>query len=359
MRKLASVCIVDTVTHVENSDFLDVVTLKGKAWRCLIERDTVALGEYVVFFEIDSALPVDDPRYEFLRSRCYKRFVIEGQTVKECFRIRTQKLRGVVSQGLVLKATEFPELLDQLADGNDVTEVLRVEHFDELREKWSPKVIPGDHEGMFPHWLEKSDEERIQNMSDLFSNDYYRKMEFEITEKYDGCSATYFYVPSLRNEGQRAFGVCSRNFELKESTDNVYWEIARRYKIESLLENISNETGKFYAIQGEIVGPGINRNRDKYVDYDFYVYRVFDILKHRVLPPSECRSIVKTLGLNHVKVIAESKPFGDFPSLNEMLEFVEGKTEHGNEREGMVFKEVNGLVHFKCISNKYLLAEKD
>jgi len=42
-----------------------------------------------------------------------------------------------------------------------------------------------------------------------------------------------------------------------------------------------------------------------------------------------------------------------------MLKFAEGKTIRGNEREGVVFKEINTdtPITFKAISNRYLLKQ--
>ena len=359
MRKLASIAVISSVSPIENSDFLDVVQMRGKCWNIVVKRGTLHVGSLVVFFEIDSALPADDERYAFLRERCLKQFKIADEVLFECLRLRTVKLRGVVSQGLVLPLSDFPELQDDPSEGRDVTEILGVLHFEDLRQKYQPKQIPGDQAGDFPYWLEKTDEERIQNLGDMFTQESYKNMVFEVTEKYDGCSATYFYAPEYRN-GMNPFGVCSRNYELKETAANVYWEIARRYEIEQKLRDWHNAAGHSLAIQGEIVGPGINHNRDKYKNYEFYVFRIFDISATHWLNMFDCQEVTKKLNLNHVKVINSGmRVFQELPNIEAMLAFVEGKTDHGNEREGMVFKLFNNAVHFKCINNKYLLSEKD
>lgn len=362
MRKLASIATISNISQIENADRIEIANLCGKSWNVCVKKGEFHPGDKVIFFEIDAALPAEDERYHFLRESCLRKFMIENETAYSCIRIQTKKMRGVVSQGLILPISEFPEIGDYHADGMDVSEVLKIEHYDDLKEKYSPKSIKGDQAGVFPFWLAKSDEERIQNLGHLFTNVDYRNLNFEVTEKYDGCSATYFCETFRSNaefSNDGTFGVCSRNYELKESSNNVYWEISRRLGIKNILKDYLKNTGTSIAIQGEIVGPGINQNRDKYTDYEFYVYRIyiFNNICMEALKPYDCTSLCESLGFKHVKVIEKSmRVFLELQSIEDMLKFVEGKTERGNEREGMVFKEVNGPIHFKCINNEYLMS---
>ena len=137
-RKLASIVTIASCDPIPDSDNLSVTRMAGKGWNVVTQRDEFKPGDMAVFFEIDSYLPADDPRYEFLKKRCLKKFVSKsGQTLKEGIRIRTCKLRGVISQGLLMPiAGNFPELCDAV-DGQDVTEKLKVEHYDEVAEALS------------------------------------------------------------------------------------------------------------------------------------------------------------------------------------------------------------------------------
>lgn len=172
MRKLASIVNIATAAPIPETDRLDVVTLNGKAWRIVTGRNEFRPGDRAVYFEIDSALPVDDERYAFLHDRSLRSWSDKhGKTIKQAVRIRTVKLRGVISQGLVMPTGLFPELDDRNI-GDDVTSVLRVEHFDEIQEQMRAMLdtrtrSTGRREGNFPAFIPKTDEERIQNLAGL------------------------------------------------------------------------------------------------------------------------------------------------------------------------------------------------
>lgn len=174
-RKLASVCTVDAVSPIENADLLEVVTLKGKCWKIVNRKGDLKAGDRVVYFEIDSFLPVGNSNFEFLRERTYKKFSHNNEIIGEGFRIKTIKLRGVVSQGLVMSLSAFPELNDipdcfqilgcdnRLEDGHDLTDALGVKNYDTIKEEMDMlqgKMCCGNHAGNFPSFIPKTDEER-------------------------------------------------------------------------------------------------------------------------------------------------------------------------------------------------------
>jgi RNA ligase (TIGR02306 family) len=361
MRRLATIRLVDDVFPVENADRLEQVAIGG--WRIVVGKGEFKKGDKVVYFEIDSALPVDDDRYSFLKERCLKRWMNHGELILETIRIKSIKLRGVVSQGLVMPFDLFPELALNFGVGDDVSEALEVEHYDELAEKCGRIQgvckIAGNAKGNFPsHIFSKSDEERLQNLTEYFDGRF-EDEEFEVTEKFDGSSATYIYSPS--NRPNDPFYVCSRNLELKEEEGNLYWDIARKYNILSKLKYLYEKFGAELVIQGEIVGPGVNKNRDQYTEHEFRVYRAGSAKEHQVFTPDECSNVCSIIGFPHVKVIKNKfKAFKELKTMEAFLEFVKGKTDRGHEREGMVFKSNrNGELHFKVINNDYLLKEKD
>jgi hypothetical protein len=74
--------------------------------------------------------------------------------------------------------------------------------------------------------------------------------------------------------------------------------------------------------------------------------------------PFERQALVKVLRLNHVPVITNDKDLG-VGTVDELLLWAEGKSvlNEKQEREGMVFKQINGGMTFKAISNKYLLGQ--
>lgn len=361
-RKLASVVTISDVSPIENSDRLSVAKMNGKAWRVVVGRDEFKPGDRAVYFEIDSALPSDDARYFDLHERCLKRWMRGTEVLLSVVRIKTIKLRGVVSQGYLMPIGRFPEAEDAV-EGEDLTELLNVKHIDDVSRPFIKTfTIDASSKGGFPSFIPKTDEERIQNLVDYFTDPVISQMDFEITEKNDGSSMTVFYAPSYR-EGDDAFGVCSRNFEKKLDGDSQFAKMVEKLNLREKIEGICKALGRELAFQGELVGPGINQNRDLYPDYEWHVFRIWDIKLQRFVCPEDRYAICKEAGLDHVPVIEKScKVFEKFHDADSLLLFAEGNTAHGHEREGLVFKsvsEIDPYISFKAVSNRYLLKQKD
>jgi len=428
MRKLASVVVIKTCDPIPDTDRLSVATMEGKGWKVVTGRGEYSPGDYAVYFEIDSFLNPDDARYEFLKDRCLKKFVSKGGSVlRQGIRIKTCKLRGVLSQGLLMPLSQFVgegkeiqsderapnrgELLNEdgtpvddatfdemVKDGitiaelyyikhhdatdeteaydervvvmpdTDLTELLKVEHYDEVREQLTPAtgcgVVSSDAYGQFPsNYMPKTDEERIQNLADWITK--YADRRFEVTAKDDGSSCTMFYSPTV--DAENPFGVCSRNLRMKPVTSAgvvpMMWLLAKKYLVEEKLKALYDNEGKEWALQGEAVAPGLQSNRDKYLEPEWHVFRIWDIKNQRFVSPEERREFCKKNGIPHVQVIAEQMPvFQVHKSVDEILKFAEGKTARGNEREGLVFKSSDGLeptISWKAVSNRYLLKQED
>lgn len=392
-RKLASIVEIASCDPIPDTDRLSVTMMKGKGWKVVTGRDEFKPGDLAVYFEVDSYLPSDDERYAFLHDRCLRKFVSKsGQILKVGVRIKTCKLRGVISQGLLMPIANFPEITDNIVDAGDgsgreimlvsdkecpgstkgidvvdadVTEMLKVQHFDEIAEALRPATeggnpIASDAMGKFPtDFIPKTDEERIQNLSDYWIT--MKGRQFEITEKRDGSSVTMFY--SERIDPENPFGVCSRNLRLKPCDANgkvpLPWKMAAKYGVEEKLRNLATD-GHEFAFQGELVGPGVNGNRDLLTDWEWQIFKIWDITDGEYLTPDEARVMCESVGLTYVPVICEYMDvFDTFPTVDDLLKFAEGKTARGNEREGLVFKSTTRpYVSFKAVSNKYLLKQK-
>jgi len=354
MRKLCYPTTVSSLSPIDGADRLELAHLSGHAWKCVVGKGEFHPGQRVVYFEIDSALPTTDERFRFLEPRCLKQWKIGDKIVDRCYRIRTMTLRGALSQGLVMPFSAFPEIAEA-KDGDDVTDALGVRHYDELSATMLAVIHPGmgdlQVKGPFPSWIPKTDEERIQNLPDW--PEQYATVLWQVSVKCDGASATMFWAPSTRPDAP--FGVCSRNLELKLEGRNAYTEMAEKFQVAAQLERLGREI----AVQGEVVGPGMNGNRDRLVERDFMVFRMWDIVEQRWLSTAECRGLCAELGLHHVPVIDPAITLREIGGVDEILKFAEGKTANGNEREGLVFKTCgNGMrMSFKAVSNRYLLKE--
>lgn len=365
MRKLASIVEIASCDPIPETDRLSVATMAGKGWRVVTGRDEFKPGDLAVYFEIDSYLPPDDARYDFLHGRCLKRFVSKGGGVlREGVRIKTAKLRGVISQGLLMPIAKFPEAAG-MSTGADLTALLKVDHYDEVKEMLQPAIgnpLNSEAMGDFPGLIPKSDEERLQGLAEYFETMKGRR--FEVTAKDDGSSATIFFSPTI--DGSDPFGVCSRNLRLKRPDGggkvSAFWQVEAKYGLEEKLRSIYEKDGRELALQGELVGPGINADRDRYPDFEFHVFRIWDLGAQAFLPPAERVALCAGHGIPHVQVIEPDFPFFDrITTMDEALKFAEGRTLRGNEREGIVMKASDGIddTHFKVVSNRYLLKEQD
>ena len=333
LRKLASIRLIKEISPIQGADNIEKVSIDG--WSCVAKRGEFQVGELCIYFEIDSFLPVK-PEFEFLRKTSYRKM---GD--KEGFRLKTIRLRGVLSQGLalpisVLKNSQVYKL------GDDVTEVLGVVKY----EPPIPAELQGIAIGFFPSFISKTDQERAQNIWDKIKEN---KESFEMTIKLDGSSCTYYYY-----NGE--FGVCSRNLEILESETNTLWKIARKYNIEELLRSF----GQNIALQGEIIGEGIQKNPEKLKGQDFYLFDIWCINEGRYYSPHNRREVHKNFFpvLNHVPLLESQCYLHLFKSMEDILVAAEGSSLNNSIREGIVLRSNESGLTFKVISNKYLLGEQ-
>lgn len=327
MRKLATIREVSDIQPIDGADKIEVAVVDG--WKCVIKRGEFATGDKVIYCEIDSFLPVR-PEFEFLRASSYKKM---GDA--EGFRLRTVKLRGQISQGLLIPIT----LLDRtVALGEDVTEELGIQKY----EAPIPSCLSGQVVGAFPATVAKTDEERIQNLANEYEG--YSGKLFYVTEKLDGTSFTAIF-----DQGEMA--ICGRNWQYAEDDKNSYWRIARQVELEKKLQALDRRI----AIQGELIGPGIQSNRYKLNELRLFVFNVFDLDSFAYVDKSEAAAICGSLGLETVPFL-EERTVPD--SIEEILILSEGKSvlNDTTEREGLVWVHGSGpeRVSFKTISNKFL-----
>lgn len=276
-RKLVTLKRIDSITPIPDADRIVVAHIGG--WTAVVGKDEFFEGQEVFYFETDSMLPLDKKPFEFLRSRGVKE-----KDGKEYHRLKAMKLRGVVSDGLILPysvAKEFvsdpnnveDEVAKIIESGGNFTEFFGVVKYeDPILAKLGGKMTH------FPDWIQKTDEERIQNLANLlgYINQTNSFKDWYATEKIDGTSCTIWC--EITEDGFYNFGVCSRNYGLVEEDDNTYWQIARTplinyndellspidYLKEKCLESAractwGTNTPR-YVLQGEIFGEGIQNN---------------------------------------------------------------------------------------------------
>lgn len=349
-RKLVTIQVINTVSPIEGADFLEKVSFVGIGWKCVAKKGEFTSGDRCLYFEIDSFLPIEE-KYEFLRASSYKVMF----TGEEGFRLRTIKLKGVTSQGLCLPLSGFPELQDKEV-GFDASEQLNVIKYEVDRS--DTFELKGD----FPAIIEKSSQDRIQNMLSYFEK--YQDVDFEESLKLDGESITLF---RFENE----LGICGRNAEFKQIESVTPWKIATNKGLDVAVRELNIDIG----LQFELMGPGIKKNREQLATHDLYLYNIWDIRNSRFFKPSERNEIFEQLAervksisgqtLSHTPILSKSvKIFQVCPTLEEILERANGKSISHKYREGNVYKsleyiEDNCIVQFKAISNQFLLKGGD
>ncbi|MDR0730562.1 MAG: RNA ligase (ATP) [Treponema sp.] len=334
MRALVSIRQVKAITAIPDSDFLEAAHIMG--WTCVVKKGEFKEGDLGVYFEVDSFLPVD-PRYEFLRSSSYR----ENSDNGKGFRIRTAKMRGQLSQGLFLSLAAFPEL-EGFHEGDDVTEKLGVKKWYIPETSSAGGTIIGDR----PNGIPASDEIRIQSALELL--DDLRGKPYYITTKMDGTSGIVYCI-----DGK--IGCCSRNKEIKDEADALYWAPVYQYGLKEKLAKY----GKNIVLTGEICGPGIQRNRLRLSALAWYVFDVKDWDSGSYVPYDRMIEICGELGLPVVPLEERGDSFAY--TLEELLEKARGKYPSGLDKEGIVVRDLMSpkAVSFKVLNNDALLKEKD
>ena len=333
LRKLASIRKISDIQSIPGADMIELAIVDG--WKVVVAKNVEhKVGDMVVYCEIDSFLPIKE-EFEFLRKSSYKK-MSDGT---EGFRLRSVKLRGVVSQGLILplKDLQLPNK-DLLEVGMDVTNLLGISKY----EPPIPAELSGKVKGLFPSFLRKTDEERVQNLSNEYEN--LKQHKFYVTEKLDGSSATFYSKDGV-------FGVCSRNLELLETEGNTFWKVARELKLEEWLT--SQDVN--YSIQGEIIGESVQGNPYKIKGQTVGFFNAFNIDTQEYLGLEEFEKLISSMGIKSVPILDREFTLPD--TIDELLTYADEKSVLNSnfDREGVVIRSLDRKISFKVISNKFLL----
>lgn len=420
-RRLATFRTVDSIEPIEGADAIELAVVGG--WKVVTKKGEFQPGDPCVYFEIDSFLRDGVPAWQFLVDKSPRIFNgVKGH------KLRTIKLRGQISQGLILKISEFralelvlqPELSDfdrieiEMLGDPYRDEVLNLHYGLHEHEagldprdlnlntvlgvvKWEPVMsaqLSGMAEGLFPSFIRKTDQERAQNLKEeifgffdqvIPANPELNRPEiirrgkgdpnakYEITLKLDGSSMTVFARLAGEHRDVIESGVCSRNLQLKvneANAENSFVKLALQSGLLGALEDMTRDGMGNIAVQGELMGPNIQGNREELKDFALYIFDVQALDTGEYLRPSERQGLFRELynrGVNpnmvkHVPIIAHEANLADtlgIITMDQLLKFAEGPSIKHPVREGLVFKRIDGGFSFKAISNKYLEKEKD
>ena len=390
-RELAYVVNIDRIEPIVGSDNCEAAVVGG--WRVMTRKGTFQAGDKAVYFEIDSKVPETEV-FDFLASKHYK--------------VKTQKYtfggKGLmISQGLLMSFADFGWDNDKYEVGDFLTEILGVKYSvveDNKRKSsidkykrmaqrhaklfknnkivqwlyartWGKKLLflflgnKRDKKAAFwPNWVVKTDEERVQNLPQLFPPD---DTEWFVTEKVDGTSTTFTMRRLKRNKYE--FYVCSRNvcFDKPEKEEklfyetNVYTEMAIKYNAEEVLKNILEEYKdiEFVTIQGETYGKSVQQ-RDYHMDnVDFKAFNLIFGYKNGTVKRFNPREMTEILDLYNIPCIPILDEHFKLPnSIDEMVAYADGDSViDGDYREGVVLRTADGVNSFKAVSNYYLTSK--
>ena len=308
-----------------------------------------APGQMVVYFEIDSVLP-ERPEFEFLRKSSF----IDRPWCRG-FRLKAIRLRKERSFGLLVPMEVLfgPLECAVMEEGDDVTERLGVIKY----EPPVPAQLQGWTRGNFPSYIPKTDQERLENLYRKYSEQYADE-DFEASLKLDGSSATFY----LR-EGY--LGACSRNLDLKmdeENKDNTFVKMA--LKLELKLREFATKLGELgygpdIAVQGELMGPGIQGNRENFADHEYFMFGAYDITNQRRVKPRHYRECAEIVGIKTAPLLAIGNVFKFHSTFADFKKASEIASINHPVAEGLVYVSQNNPdISFKVINNQYLDREE-
>ena len=301
---VASIQKIGNVRPHPNADALELCTILG--WQVVVKKGEFKDGDLAVYIEIDSVLP-EKPEFEFLRNKN--------------FRIKPIKLRGAESAGIAFPISILPEK-EIYQVGEDVTEVIGASHY----EKPLPAELSGKAVGSLPGYLIMTDEKNLRSYPDAL--DEIRGREFYITRKDDGSSATFFI-----KDGE--FGVCSRKLQLIEDDRNTIWKLARQYNVEEALKDFFKDQN--IAIQGEIVGPNVQKNPLGLQQHELHLFNIFFIQERFYGTLSQIQTFCMEVGIPMVQLITMGDSFSyDLPKLIKLANMQ--KYPNGKPAEGIVIR---------------------
>lgn len=368
MRNLASIQKISNLEPIQNADAIEKATVLG--WQLVVKKGDFAINDLCVFCEIDSILP-EKPEFEFLKDRK--------------FRIKTIKLRGQISQGICFPLSILPKNI-KIVEGLDVTEILGIEKYEPYQNeqinakqtgkiiypKWMPQWLrriihkfkfvreyyrQNSGHKSFPSLIPKTDETRVQVLQPLI--DKYKGVKCYYSEKLDGSSITVYQINGK-------FGVCSRNIDLNRDNTDKFWKTVLEHDLENKFKNVfGNEN---IALQGELIGEGIQGNKYQLKGLDIYFYNVFFIKKYAYGNMNDLIEICQKLNEKTVPILNDN--FELVNSIPELVELSKGKSNLNKKttREGIVIRPlieiedtdlhcqlVKNRISFKCVNPDFLL----
>lgn len=385
IRKLATIAKILNIVPIEGADNIEIAYIRG--WHVVVKKGEFKPGNFCIYVEVDSVLPdglnlEKAQEWKILQKSLSKassdsekeKIKIQMEEISKLntipefeflraskFRIKTKRIFEEISQGICFPLSilyraifftgqgeneEAVEMIDfgngniqELQEDIDVTEFLNIVQFIPP----DPAIMGGDQKGDLENvGVLISDEERLENLFSKYEK--LRQFKYYKTEKLEGTSFTAYIKDGV-------FGVCGRTIEFKipeESTPvnemNVYWKMAKKLDLENqlrkLIYNVNLETKSDIAIQGELVGEGIQGNIYKLKGQEVRFYNAFNIGEQEYIDYDIFIKLIKEMNLNTVPILDDNFSLPENPQ-DILLEIDKTFTIFGNDpkhlAEGWVF----------------------
>lgn len=358
-------CQPDKIEPHPNADRLEIATVKG--WNCVVGKG-LTTDTLCVYFPIDAVLPDDLSAAIFADAK-----------IKPITRIRTIKLRGVISQGLLVPVQQLLDAgvsIDKhLTIGDDVAKYLGVTKFEPKQPGANLRGNQASKKQRNPNFTKYTNIENFKNYQKVFEEGEF----VVITEKIHGTNFRAGWVPMVTDSWwkkvKQFFGCLdkwefvygSHNVQLQNPPrkykntyydKNVYLEAVRNYRLKEIIP-------KGYVLYGEIYGAGIQKGYDyglKETNTTPRQLRIFDIKHNDVYVPHwEVEKYCAIWSLHMVPVLY----FGEY-SLEKAKELSSGPSTLWSPHviEGIVIKpEFEKQAHcgrkiLKLINDDYLLKKQ-
>jgi RNA ligase (TIGR02306 family) len=225
------------------------------SWQFVVGRDEYQPGDLVVYIPIDSVLPPD--LIEFLG---VGNFLAGSQKN----RVKTARLRGELSQGLVVGLEKLVAFKCISFDENmtDIREDLGIEKYDP-----PPIMSKSGNLVQMPGHVSVFDIEGVDNFPDV--TEYLMDRLVIVTEKLEGTN----WWCSAGPDGEEWVG--QRNYAINEvegDKENVYWACARRQGLLEFCKKYAKDNKCLFTLRGELLGPGIQKNYYEYPDFKVHLF---------------------------------------------------------------------------------------
>jgi len=268
---------IEQLLNIEGADVIELAKVNDCGYQFVVKKGDFQIGDLAVYFPLDALIP----QWILEKMGLWKddKGLLSGSDGN---RVKTIKLRGQISQGLLASQNVFDA---KLVFDADLTQILGVEKYEPVPifskganlRKLSPELSKYDIENAekYPHVLDKL---RL----------------VVITEKLEGSNFSYL----LRKDGSTA--LCSRNYVLTDYQDNHIWALALKSegihdKLQAVLDANHSE---FVALQGEIVGTGIQGNIYHLNEHRVYAFDI--IADGQYIDALDFRSFCDTYSIRQV-----------------------------------------------------------